>query len=194
MTLREGGKCAFNYFIVVIQTCHLCFNGDYMCVWVSKFGVHVACGFSSSAHYSSSERLLCFCQTSSLLTFALVAGLRKPEARWCFAIPPRSYREIIRGRVWFISLWREPYLSSPSGRSSSTSKGGAGRLIHDQEQETGITAPSTTVITVHFVAEPLPLDTGSGRWMVIVSRVRKIMCPDSERIWPLNLAVEINSS
>lgn len=64
-------------------------------------------------------------------------------------------------------------------------KGSIGSLIHNQEWEMG-TVQSTTVITVHFMASPLPLDTSSGRWMVIVSHVRKIMWSGSERIWPLN--------
>lgn len=95
-----------------------------------------------------------------------------------------SYRQIIRGGTWFISLWKDGVPSSQSGRPC-TSKGAqvvwstteSGRRV---EQHRG-----TTVITAHFMASPLPLDTNSIRWMVI--HLRKIIWSDSERSWPLNL-------
>lgn len=43
------------------------------------------------------------------------------------------------------------------------------------------------MITARFVASPRLWTLPPGRWMGIVSNVRKIMWSDSERIWPLNL-------
>lgn len=85
-----------------------------------------------------------------------------------------SYREIIRKRISFISLWKEAYLPSRAD-GPSTSKGSTGSLIRDQEQESGRTPQTTTEIIACFVAALCLLDTGSVRWMAIVSRVTEIM-------------------
>lgn len=66
-----------------------------------------------------------------------------------------SYREIIRKRISFISLWKEAYLP-PRADGPSTSKGGTGSLICDHEQESGRTPQTTTEIIACFVAALLP--------------------------------------